>query len=78
MAGLGQTYVQKIVTATLFVGANIKSYIKTHPQGSPGGAAGWCHLQPRTWSWRPGIEPPIGLPAWSLLLPLPLPLAVSL
>ena len=31
-------------------------------------------------SWRPGIESPIGLPAWSLLLPLPvsLPLSVSL
>ena len=37
-------------------------------------------LQPRVWSWGPGIESRIGLPAWSLLLPLPvfLPLTVSL
>ena len=37
-------------------------------------------LQPRVGSWRPGIESHIGLPTWSLLLPLPvsLPLSVSL
>ena len=34
----------------------------------------------RAWSPSPGIKSPIGLPAWSLLLPLPvsLPLSVSL
>ena len=36
----------------------------------------------RVWSWNPGIESCIGLPAWGLLLPppmfLPLSLAVSL
>ena len=34
----------------------------------------------REWSWSPRIESHIGLPAWSLLLPLPisLPLCVSL
>ena len=37
-------------------------------------------LQLRAWSWSPGIESHIGLPAWSLLLPLPvsLPLSISL
>ena len=35
-------------------------------------------LRPRAWSWSPGIESHVGLPAWSLLLPLPvsLPLCV--
>ncbi|CAD7688075.1 unnamed protein product [Nyctereutes procyonoides] len=28
-------------------------------------------LRPRVWSWSPGIKSHIGLPAWSLLLPLP-------
>ena len=28
----------------------------------------------RAWSWGPGIESHIGLPAWSLLLPLPVSL----
>ena len=47
--------------------------------GSPGGAAVWRRLRPRVQSWRPGIESHVGLPAWSLLLPLPvsLPLALS-
>ena len=37
-------------------------------------------LWPRAWSWNPGIESHIRLPAWSLLLPLPvsLPLSVCL
>ena len=29
--------------------------------------------RPRVGSWRPGIESHVGLPAWSLLLPLPVP-----
>ena len=29
---------------------------------------------PRAWSWKPGIESQVRLPAWSLLLPLPLSL----
>ena len=37
-------------------------------------------LLPREWSCSPGIESHVGLPAWSLLLPLPvsLPLSVCL
>ena len=37
-------------------------------------------LWPGAWSWSPGIESRVGLPAWSLLLPLPvfLPLSLSL
>ena len=35
-------------------------------------------LQPRTWSWSPGIESHTGLPAWRLLLPLPMSLPHSL
>ena len=35
-------------------------------------------LLPRAWSWSPGIQSHIGLPAWSLLLPLPVSLPVSL
>ena len=35
-------------------------------------------LQPRAWSWRPGIKSHIGFPVWSLLLPLPVSLLLSL
>ena len=35
-------------------------------------------LQLRSWSWSPGIESHIDLPAWSLLLPLPVSLPLSL
>ena len=35
-------------------------------------------LPPRAWSWSPRIESCTRLPAWSLLLPLPLSLSVSL
>ena len=36
-------------------------------------------LWPRARSWSPGIESRVGLPAWSLLLPLPvLPFSLSL
>ena len=35
-------------------------------------------LWPRARSWVPGIESRVGLPAWSLLLPLPVSLPVSL
>ena len=46
--------------------------------GSPGGSAVcWC-LQPRAWSCRPGIESHMGLPAWCLLLLLPVSLPLSL
>ena len=31
----------------------------------------------RAWSWGPGIEPPVGLPAGSLLHPLPVSLPLS-
>ena len=34
-------------------------------------------LWPRAQSWRPGIESHVGLPAWSLLLPLPVSLPLS-
>ena len=34
-------------------------------------------LQPRAWSWSPGIESHVGLPAWSLLFPLPLSVCLS-
>ena len=42
--------------------------------------AQWCStcLQPRVWAWSPSIGSCIRLPAWSLLLPLPLCLSVSL
>ena len=33
-------------------------------------------LWPRAQSWRPGMESHVGLPAWSLLLPLPLSLSL--
>ena len=32
----------------------------------------------RAWSWSPGIKSHIGLPVWSLLLPLPVSLPLSL
>ena len=32
----------------------------------------------RAWSWSPGIEFHIGLPEWSLLLPLPVCVSLSL
>ena len=54
---------------------------KTLHKGSRGGSAVWCRLQSRAWSWRPGIESHAWLPAWSLLLPLPVslpPLSVYL
>ena len=35
-------------------------------------------LRPGMWSWGPGIESRDGLPAWSLLLPLPVSLLLSL
>ena len=35
-------------------------------------------LRLRAQSWRPGIECRVGLPAWSLLLPLPLSVSLSL
>ena len=35
-------------------------------------------LWPRAWSWSPRIKSRIGLPAWSLLLPLPMSLPLSL
>ena len=35
-------------------------------------------LWPRVQSWGPRIESPVGLPAWSLLLPLPVSLPLSL
>ena len=35
-------------------------------------------LQPRVWSWSPGIESRVRLPACSLCLPLPLSLCVCL
>ena len=41
----------------------------------------WCGetvREPGVWSWRPWIESHIGLPAWSLLLPLPVSLPLSL
>ena len=35
-------------------------------------------LRPRVWSWRPRIESHVRLPAWSLLLPLPVSRPLSL
>ena len=35
-------------------------------------------LWPRARSWSPGIESHVGLPAWSLLLPPPVSLPLSL
>ena len=55
-------------------------FLRFYLLGSPSGPVVWCRLGPGGWSWRPGIESHVGLPAWSLLLPLPvsLPLSVSL
>ena len=46
--------------------------------GGPGGSAVWCSLWPRAWSWKYGTESHVGLPGWSLLLPLPVSLPLSL
>ena len=35
-------------------------------------------LWPRAWSWSPGIESHVWIPAWSLLFPLPVSLPLSL
>ena len=51
---------------------NFLKALKMLPKGQPG----W--LQPRARSWSPGIESHVGLPAWSLLLPLPMSLPLSL
>ena len=48
--------------------------IKSMKSGSLGSAEVW----PRARSWKPGIESHVGLPAWSLLLPLPMSLPFSL
>uniref|UniRef100_A0A8I3NEK9 long-chain-fatty-acid--CoA ligase n=2 Tax=Canis lupus familiaris TaxID=9615 RepID=A0A8I3NEK9_CANLF len=37
----------------------------------------WAALVAQRFSWRPGIESHVGLPAWSLLLPLPVSLPLS-
>ena len=62
------------------VGYSSFLFLKKNLLGSPGGAAVWRRLPPGVWSWRPRIESHIGLPAWGLLLPLPvsLPLSFSL
>ena len=57
-----------------FTGA---TYLK-RGEGSPNGPAVWRHFQPGVWSWAPGIESCVGLHAWSLLLPLPVSLPLSL
>ena len=47
--------------------------------GVPGWLSGWAIcLWLRAWSWGPGIKPCIGVPAESLLLPLPVSLPLSL
>ena len=45
---------------------------KTHMLGTPGGLSSWASHIPR----GPGIESCIGLPAGSLLLPLPVSLTL--
>ena len=52
-------------------------YFKIHHLGNPWVAQRFSAcLWPRRRSWSPGIESRIGLPAWSLLLSLPLSLYV--
>ena len=46
--------------------------------GTPGWLSGWVCLWLRAWSRSPGIKSHIGLPAWSLLLFLPMSLPLSL
>ena len=60
-----------------YVCSKFIAHLKYMFLGSPGGSAVWRRLQPGVWSWRPGIESH-GLPAWSLLLPLPVSLPLSL
>ena len=43
-----------------------------------GGSVVQRGLQPRVWSWRPGMESYVRLPTWSLLLSLPVSLPLSL
>ena len=55
--------------------------LKSKARGNPWVAQRFSTcLRPREWSWSPGIEFRVRLPAWSLLLPLPvsLPLCVCL
>ena len=54
--------------------------MEVYKTGAPRGAQRFSvYLWLRAWSWGPGIESHIGLPAESLLLPLPmcLPLCAS-
>ena len=54
--------------------------IKTK-RGQPGWLGGLVSPLPQgviLGSWGPGIESHVGLPAWSLLLPLPVSLPLSL
>ena len=55
-------------------------YLKQFIWETLNGSAVWRRLQPGAWSWRPGIESHVRLPAWSLLFPLlvSLPLFLSL
>ena len=55
-------------------------YIHINPSLGDPWVAWWfgACLWPRAWSWSPGIESHIGLPGWSLLLPLPVSLPPSL
>ena len=51
----------------------------THCAGDPWVAQRFSAcLRPRAWSWSPRIKSRIRLPAWSLLLPLPMSLPLSL
>ena len=69
-----------LFTAITHPWASVLYHLKTAISGSPW-VAQWFSacLPPRAWSWGPGIESHLGLPAWSLLLPLPvsLPLLLS-
>ena len=54
-------------------------WVKIFLTGSPEWLSGFSTcLQPGAWSWSPEIKSHIGLPAWSLLLPLPVSLPFSL
>ena len=56
----------------------INTALEKYFSSSPRGSVAERRLRPRALSWGPGIESRVGLPARSLLLPLPVSLPFSL
>ena len=70
----------KISSSSSFIVFHDSEYtLRFHPVGDPWVAQRFrACLWPRARSWSPGIESRMGLPAWSLLFPLPVSLPLSL